>query len=137
MILGVDIGMKKSGTALLAEVGSLPYPHKLIRHENNNELIDALIEIIDAKGVTRIVSGLPLGIDGSVNQWCRTIKNTARKLAKIKKVKLSFVDESLSSRDADEILKGKKRKRKAESHDMVAAVLILESYLNGGEIDAD
>ena len=51
-------------------------------------------------------------------------------LLKSVKVNIVFVDEYGTSKEADFILRGKKKSVKKKANDLIAAVLILENYLN-------
>ena len=46
------------------------------------------------------------------------------------KVEIVFIDEYGTSKDAEYILRGKKKSVKKKSNDLIAATLILENYLN-------
>lgn len=90
----------------------------------------ALINIIEEKKIDTVIFGLPLSDDGKENEWCFEIRRFADFLLKSVKVEIIFIDEYGTSKDAEYILRGKKKSVKKKSNDLIAATLILENYLN-------
>lgn len=131
MILSIDYGKKKVGTALLAENTSIAFPHKMFIYDSRKALFSEILALIEERGVKRIVFGLPLSMDGSESDWCHEVRKAGEKLSRLSKMPLSFVDERLTSIEADGILVGKKKKTKQQAHDLISAVLILERYMKG------
>ena len=130
MILGVDFGKKRTGTAYMDMEIKIPFPCKLIEESNARKIRRALTNIIEEKKIDTVVFGLPLSDDGKESEWCFEIRRFAEFLLKSVKVNIVFVDEYGTSKEAEIILRGKKIKNKKKNNDLVAAVLILENYLN-------
>lgn len=130
MVLGVDFGKKRTGTAYMDMEIKIPFPCKLIEESNARKVKMALINIIEEKKIDTVIFGLPLSDDGKENEWCFEIRRFADFLLKSVKVNIVFVDEYGTSKEADIILRGKKIKNKKKNNDLVAATLILENYLN-------
>lgn len=130
MVLGVDFGKKRTGTAYMDMEIKIPFPCKLIEESNARKVKMALINIIEEKKIDTVVFGLPLSDDGKENEWCFEIRRFAEFLLKSVKVKIVFIDEYGTSKDAEYILRGKKKSVKKKSNDLIAATLILENYLN-------
>ena len=130
MVLGVDFGKKRTGTAYMDMEIKIPFPCKLIEESNARKVKMALINIIEEKKIDTVVFGLPLSDDGKENEWCFEIRRFADFLLKSVKVNIVFVDEYGTSKEADIILRGKKKSVKKKSNDLIAATLILENYLN-------
>ena len=130
MVLGVDFGKKRTGTAYMDMEIKIPFPCKLIEESNARKVKMALINIIEEKKIDTVVFGLPLSDDGKESEWCFEIRRFADFLLKSVKVNIVFVDEYGTSKEADIILRGKKKSVKKKSNDLIAATLILENYLN-------
>ena len=130
MVLGVDFGKKRTGTAYMDMEIKIPFPCKLIEESNARKVKMALMNIIEEKKIDTVVFGLPLSEDGKENEWCFEIRRFADFLLKSVKVEIVFIDEYGTSKDAEYILRGKKKSVKKKSNDLIAATLILENYLN-------
>lgn len=130
MVLGVDFGKKRTGTAYMDMEIKIPFPCKLIEESNARKVKMALIDIIEEKKIDTVIFGLPLSDDGKENEWCFEIRRFADFLLKSVKVEIVFIDEYGTSKDAEYILRGKKKSVKKKSNDLIAATLILENYLN-------
>lgn len=130
MILGVDFGKKRTGTAYMDMEIKIPFPCELIEESNARKIKRALMNIIEEKKIDTVVFGLPLSDDGKENEWCFEIRRFAEFLLKSVKVNIVFIDEYGTSKEAEYILRGKKKKIKKKNNDLVAATLILENYLN-------
>lgn len=130
MVLGVDFGKKRTGTAYMDMEIKIPFPCKLIEESNARKVKMALINIIEEKKIDTVIFGLPLSDDGKENEWCFEIRRFADFLLKSVKVEIVFIDEYGTSKDAEYILRGKKKSVKKKSNDLIAAILILENYLN-------
>lgn len=134
MVLGVDFGKKRTGTAYMDMEIKIPFPCKLIEESNARKVKMALINIIEEKKIDTVIFGLPLSDDGKENKWCFEIRRFADFLLKSVKVEIVFIDEYGTSKDAEYILRGKKKSVKKKSNDLIAAILILENYLNYLEV---
>lgn len=130
MVLGVDLGKKRTGTAYMDMEIKIPFPCELIEESNARKVKMALINIIEEKKIDTVIFGLPLSDDGKENEWCFEIRRFADFLLKSVKVEIVFIDEYGTSKDAEYILRGKKKSVKKKSNDLIAATLILENYLN-------
>ena len=129
-VLGVDFGRKKTGTAFVNMDIKIPFPCRLIEESNARKVKRALMDIIEEKKINTVVFGLPLSDEGKESEWCSEIRRFSEFLLKSVKVNIVFVDEYGTSREADFILRGKKKNVKKKANDLIAAVLILENYLN-------
>ncbi|WP_297206822.1 Holliday junction resolvase RuvX [uncultured Brachyspira sp.] len=129
-VLGVDFGRKKTGTAFVNMDIKIPFPCRLIEESNARKVKRALMDIIEEKKINTVVFGLPLSDEGKESEWCSEIRRFSEFLLKSVKVNIVFVDEYGTSKEADFILRGKKKNVKKKANDLIAAVLILENYLN-------
>ena len=130
MVLGVDFGRKKTGTAFMDMNIKIPFPLLLIEESNARKVKRALMDIIEEKNIDTVVFGLPLSDEGKESEWCSEIRRFSEFLLKSVKVNVVFVDEYGILKEADYILRGKKKSVKKKANDLIAATLILENYLN-------
>lgn len=123
-ILAIDFGLKNIGLAI--SQGELVEPFGQLKVKNASETFDQLKKICLENKIKLIVIGLPQG------KLVFRIKQFGQDLQKKLNLPVVFEDETLTSQEAvvKMIEAGKPlKKRKKEKH-IVAACLILESYLD-------
>ena len=132
IILGLDIGDARTGVAISDELGIAAHPLCTIQRRSRKAVLAEVQELVTAHKVERIVVGLPLQLDGETGTQARKIKQFADKLAQQVNLPIIFWDESFTTFEAAQILRGTKKRRKKRKQviDQVAAVLILEGYLD-------
>ncbi len=141
-LLGLDYGSKTVGAAVSDPTGVAVRELEIIRREDESRLrktfrrIEALTEEL---GVSAIVLGLPLNMDGTKGE--RALKTEAFGAALRRRTGLPvyYQDERLTTVEAEEIMesKGIRREDFGEYVDMIAAAVILGDYLNQHEGGAD
>ena len=131
IILGLDIGDARTGVAISDELGIAAHPLCTIRRKSRKALLAELQQLVTAHNVEQIVVGLPLQLDGETGTQAKKVKQFAEKLEQQVNLPIAFWDESFTTFEAAQILRGTKRRRKKRKQviDQVAAVLILEGYL--------
>ena len=131
IILGLDIGDARTGVAISDELGIAAHPLCTIQRKSRKAVLAELQKLVDAHKVERIVVGLPLQLDGQTGTQAKKVKQFAGKLEQQVNLPIVFWDESFTTHEAAEILRGTKKRRKKRKQviDQVAAVLILEGYL--------
>lgn len=131
-ILGLDYGEKRIGVAVCDELGitaqGLP---TLIRQTQKHDL-EVLNRWIQQYSIEKIVIGYPLRLDGSEGIQCEKVKRFALLLEKKFMLPLIKWPETLSTKEAEEILisSGVRWRKRKEKVDRLAACLILQSYLD-------
>jgi putative Holliday junction resolvase len=151
-ILALDYGRAKIGLAIADADVRLAKPLATLERINRNEDMRRLRELAREQGVTRIIVGLPLRLDGSHGEMADEASRFAERVRKQIGVPVEMVDERLTSWEAERLLEeqggrimkspprmtcGKdlhtpKRKSKTEgkmSVDALAAAVILKEYL--------
>ena len=130
--LGLDLGTRSCGIAITDKTNTICTPKSPIffNHEEYDKLLEELKPIIKENEITDIVLGLPKNMDGTMGFAAERSINFANMLRDLE-VKVHFVDERLTSVEAERILHDNNLKSKefTDKVDMEAAVLILESYL--------
>lgn len=131
-ILAVDYGKRRIGLAVSDAMGLLAHPVKTIVVRSREQAIREIAELAEKLQVEEVVVGMPVSLDGSHGpQWQETRQFVAE-LAKQVAVPIRGWDERLTTEAAHRDLRevGKKPSRKRDVVDQVAAVHILQSYLD-------
>ena len=130
-ILAVDHGEKRIGLALSDLTATIASPLTVLKHISrvvDAALVCALAVEHDAK---LIVVGQSFDEEGLPNAAGRAAARFAQALREQTQIPVQLWDESLSTSDAREsrIALGVSRKKRAGHQDALAAVVILQSYL--------
>jgi len=132
-LLGIDYGRKRLGLALSDEGGILasPLPAR-IRSRSEAEDIAFLGDLVRERRVERIVIGLPLNMDGSMGEMAEEALRFASSIEGAIGIPIATIDERLTSVEAERALieGGISRRRRKDLRDSLAAVLILQVYLD-------
>lgn len=130
--LGLDLGVTSLGVAISDKSNTLCSPLKLIRfkREDYTKALDELLDVIEEYDITAVVLGLPKNMDNSLG-FAAKRSIFFKELLENKGVKVYLEDERLTTVQALNIMKnnGVKKINKQEKTDVLAAVLILESFL--------
>ncbi len=140
-ILGLDIGNATIGIAVSDALGITAQGVETYRRINNKADIDYIINMINDYQAEVVVYGLPLHLSGDMSEQGQVTEDFIKKLKKKTTyssrlnhaVELIAVDERFTTSQANRMMKdgGLKRKKRDQIVDMIAAQLILESYLAG------
>ena len=128
-ILGIDYGLKRVGLAMAQN--AMAFPFKTLEKSTRDKLFAELLTIIEGERVEAIVLGLPLDMNGEETLTTRQVINFRDSLARRTTLPIHLVNEALTSFDARERLReaGVPQRRHKEMLDQMAAVCILETYL--------
>lgn len=142
-LLGLDYGVKRVGVALsLAEEGPggyrntpMVFPRPAILRTTRQEFFERLLDLIEEERPAAIVLGLPLCRGGLDSLTTRQVRNFAASLGRRCTLPIYFMDEALSSSEAESRMRESglvdlRGSREAGLIDSQAAVGILESFLN-------
>ena len=129
--MGLDLGTKTLGVALTDSSGTIASPLKTIKYDNINSLIDEVINIIEEKNVSEIALGLPKNMDNSMGFAADRSLSFKEKLEQKTDVKVTLVDERLSTVEAQNYLinEGMRREKRNKIIDAVAASVILNTFI--------
>ena len=136
--LGVDYGSKRIGLAVCDELEISAGPLAQIQGSGAGNLVaDALAvaKVAEEYQVDEYVVGLPYNMDGSVGGQGQLCQEFAEMLAQATGKKVHMFDERLTSEAAEAKLLAAgltKKKRRART-DMLAAAIILQSFLDAKE----
>jgi putative Holliday junction resolvase len=132
-ILGIDYGDKKVGFSLSDLLKITAQPLESFRYNSRRELFSKIIEIVNNYNVSIIVVGFPKNMNGTVGvRGEKTLEFVEDLKNKIENTEITTWDERLSTVSAKRVMieTGVKRKNKEKMEDKIAAVFILQSYLD-------
>jgi putative Holliday junction resolvase len=140
-ILGLDVGDKTIGVALSDPLLITAQGIKTIFRQSNKATIDEIISIIVEENVEKIVVGFPKNMNNTVGPQAIKTENFMKKVSKKIKytdrinrdIEIIYFDERLSSKSAERVLlQGNvRRSNRKKFIDKLAAVFILQNYLDG------
>jgi len=130
--MGIDFGTKRVGVSMSDPEGRIAGSPSVIGVRTERQVIADIKELAAKEGIAEIVVGLPLSLDGKAGPQADKAKSFASRLAAASGVKVAMWDERFSTVEAGRLLLGlsKRIRRQKEKRDSIAAVLILQSYLD-------
>ena len=132
-ILGLDLGIKTCGIALTDELQITAQPKENFRFEEKdfNSLLKHLKSYIDKGDIEKVVLGRPTLPSGDPSKTTLMIEDFAILFKEEFNIPIVFWDENGSTNKANEIMisAGLTRKKRKEHKDVLAAVVILQDYL--------
>ena len=130
--MGVDYGDKRIGIALTDALCIISSPFEVYRNIGEEDALKHLCQIIKDYDVDEVAMGLPINMDGTEGERAAIHRHFGEKLEQYSNVKVKFIDERLTSAEAEEILisSGVRREKRKELIDKIAAQIILQTYIN-------
>ena len=131
IIMSVDLGKARTGIAVSDATESFAFPKTVITEYSEERLVQKICAAAKEYGAELIVAGLPKNMDGSEGFRAEECRATAKKISEASGIEVVLWDERCTTVSAHTVLnmndtRGKKRK---QTVDAVAAVMILEDYL--------
>lgn len=130
--LGLDVGEKTIGVAVSDPLGFTAQGLTTIRRSSNKEDYEKIKEYIDEYNIQTVVVGLPYNMNGTLGPSGEMAKKFGTKLQNKFGVKLILQDERMTSLSAERVLieGGVRRENRKQYIDKIAAVFILQAFLN-------
>jgi putative Holliday junction resolvase len=130
--MGLDIGTHTIGVAISDELGIAAHGLKTIRRKSMEEDLKEIATIIHQFEIDKIVVGLPKNMDGTMGRQAEIILQCIKVLRDKIHVPVETWDERLSTVGASKVLleADVSRRKRKEVIDKLAAVLILQGYLD-------
>lgn len=131
-IMGLDIGSKRIGIAvsdplMLTAQGLETYERRSLEAD-----LVHLQSCIDQYDVTKIVAGMPFNLNHTAGEMAEYVRDFMDCVHDKTHIPFEFVDERLTTAQAERILieADTSRRKRKKVIDKMAAVLILQSYLD-------
>lgn len=130
--LGLDVGKKRVGVAGCDGMGLLATGLTTIERTSFQEDVAKLKQIITEREVDILVVGLPYSMDGTIGFQAKRVQKFAQRLAEALELPIEYVDERLTSVEAEAQLKAQKRFSTYNKGliDRQAAAIILQQWLD-------
>ncbi len=130
-IMAIDLGKARTGVAISDKSEGFAFPDSVITEYNEEKLIEKLCHKAKELNAELIVVGHPKNMDGSEGERANECAEIAKKIGEKSETETVLWDERCTTISAHNALnltdtRGKKRK---ETVDAVAAVIILEDFL--------
>lgn len=131
-VMGLDVGERRIGVALSDPLGSFAQPHTTVTVEGRKSDVPKLAAIARDHQVEALVVGLPLHMHGEEGEAAKKARRIGNALGANLGLEVAYWDERLTTVQAERVLieGGVRRKQRKGVVDQVAAVLILQAYLD-------
>lgn len=132
--IALDVGDKTIGVAASDDLGLTAQGVGTVWRKGDKHDFPALLEMVRDRTVDRWIVGFPLNMDGSEGPRAQKTRRFAQRLKERTTAPVLLWDERLSTFEAEEVLKegGVRREKRKDVIDMLAAQVILQSYLAAG-----
>lgn len=129
-ILGLDPGERRIGVAVSDPSGTIASPHSYV--DAGSDAVEQIRSLCGELGVSTIVIGLPLRLDGGEGPAARHSRRLGTELSTALDVAVEYWDERFTSVTAENaMLQGNvRRKKRKEKRDQIAAAVMLQGYLD-------
>jgi putative holliday junction resolvase len=130
--LGLDIGERRVGVAVSDPSARVATPVAVLDARKLAADITPLARLIEDYEADEIVVGLPLSMNGTECAHAKTVRRVAEELSARLGIPVAYQDERLSSTAAERAMAeaGADSRKRRGSVDMVAAALLLQTYLD-------
>ena len=131
-IMALDVGDRKIGVAVSDSLLLTAQARPTLYRKDLEQDLRRLGQLAQENEVSKIVIGKPLHMDGRESRQSGKIARFARKLSKTLGLPIIFWDERLTSFAAEQHLEemGLNWRKRREQVDKIAAMFILQSYLD-------
>jgi putative Holliday junction resolvase len=130
--LGLDIGLKRVGIAGCDGTGLIATGITTMVRSSFDRDVAYLRDLVLQRRVQILVAGLPYSLSGELGAQARQVQKYANRIAQALELPLEYVDERLTSVEAEELMKaaGVSVSQNKGSIDRFAAALILQQWLD-------
>jgi putative Holliday junction resolvase len=131
-VLALDLGDVRIGLAVSDELWIVAQPAGILKRTRDRADLAAIARLVAEHGVSSVVVGYPLLLSGEEGERARMARETADRLRESLAVPVELWDERLTTAQAERALiaDGVRRQRRRQVVDSLAAVLILQSWLD-------
>ena len=131
-VLALDVGARRIGLAISDALGVTAQGLDTLERTNIREDIARLQALAREREVSLILVGHPLHMSGREGRQAQYVRDFADRLKERTGIPVQFWDERLTTVQAGRVLResGISIRKRAKAIDRLAAVLLLESYLD-------
>lgn len=130
--LCLDPGRKRIGVAVSDETGLIATPLATIQVGDRQQVFKQILRYIEEEQAGKLIIGLPLHMNGDEGIEAGRAREFARQLGKLTNIPIDFMDERLTSVEAERLMQeaGVRRDKRKANLDARAAAIILQTYLD-------
>lgn len=138
-VLGLDFGTKRVGAAVSDPRRQIATPLEVYPRRDPTQDARHYQALVAEHDIDLIVIGLPLHTSGRESESSRRARAWGDWLHSVTKLPVRYHDERYSTVDADEVMlaAGMKRMDRQARRDMLAARVLLQSFLDAGCPEAE
>ena len=138
-VLGLDLGSRRIGLAVSDAAGRIAFPEGHLERRGLRRDLVALRRLVRTRGISRVVIGLPVHMNGREGSQAVQARRFAAALGRVAALPVDLLDERWTTREADRVLgsggsagvsrAGRTGRSPAGRRDAVAASLLLSTFL--------
>ena len=130
-VLAIDLGERRMGLAVSDPLGLTAQGLPTVERRNRREDMNYLKSLARRHGVSAIIVGNPINMDGTAGPQSEAARQFASRLERHVELPVQLWDERLTSVEANRVLRegGLDHEDRARAVDQVAAVLLLQNFL--------
>jgi putative holliday junction resolvase len=131
-VLAIDPGTVRLGLALSDPSGTIAQPLSVLPRRSSQEDLQALADLVKTHNVGVIVIGLPRTMDGRIDVAAKEAQAFGAEVGGVTGLPVKYWDERLTTVAAERYLidQGKRRNKRRQEVDRMAATLLLQGYLD-------
>jgi putative Holliday junction resolvase len=136
-VLAVDVGARRVGLAISDPTATLARPLETIAVQSAADAVNRVARRVadlaaEEDGVSTIVVGLPVRLDGTPSEQSSRVRAFIDALTGHTAIPIVVADERLTSREAESRLAVRERdwRKRKQKLDAAAAAIILQDYLD-------
>lgn len=134
IVIGLDLGDKTLGIAKSDSSQIIASSYDTLRFENNDfqDALNKLTVVVKELEPEKIILGLPKNMDGSIGFQAQKVLDFKTMIEENLHLDVELIDERLTSKMANSVMieADFSRKKRKQRVDKLAAMLILQSYLD-------
>ena len=137
-ILAIDYGSRRFGLAVSDPLGITAQGLETLQRRNKRADLAYLAKLVRRQQIQEIVLGYPLRMSGEAGDQAQKVAGFADELRRQFNLPVHLWDERLSSAEANRVLReaALSIQKRAQAVDRMAAVLILQSFLQARSVPA-
>ncbi len=138
--LGLDVGKKRIGVAGCDGLGLIATGLMTIERTSWQRDMAILSDLIAEREVKILIIGLPYSMDGSIGFQAKQVQKFAQRIARFFNLPIEYVDERLTSVEAEAQLKTRKTFSPIRDKGLIdrrAATIILQQWLDQQRSDRE
>jgi len=130
--LGLDVGRKRIGVAGCDGTGLIATGLATVERQSFQQDVDTLRQWVEDRQVQVLVIGLPYHLNGELGSQAKQVQKFAQRLSKAMNLPVEYVDERLTSVQAEELIQAEKLSLQHHKSliDRKAAAIILQQWLD-------